>query len=56
MFKHYFERQRVMPLAVGATYGYIDQFVGLIFGRSLENLNETQILGNESLFFNSADL
>jgi hypothetical protein len=51
MFKRYFESQGVMPLAVDATYGYIDQFVWLIFGRSLENLNETQILGNETLFF-----
>jgi hypothetical protein len=51
MFKHYFESQGIMPLAVDATYGYIDEFVWLIFGRSLENLNEKQILGNENLFF-----
>jgi hypothetical protein len=51
MFKHYFETVGCMPLAVGRTYGYIDQFVWLIFGRSLENLNEAQILANESLFF-----
>jgi len=38
MFKHYFESLGLMPLAVDRTYGYIDQFVWLIFGRSLENL------------------
>jgi hypothetical protein len=51
MFKHYFESVGRMPLAVDRTYGYIDQFVRLIFGRSLENLDEGQILANDALFF-----
>ena len=51
MFKHYFESTGRMPLAVDRTYGYIDQFVWLIFGRSLESLDENAILANESLFF-----
>jgi hypothetical protein len=50
MFKRYFESVGRMPLAVDRTYGYIDQFVWLIFGRSLENLDQEQILANESLF------
>jgi len=51
MFKHFFESQGRMPLAVDRTCGYIDQFVLLIFGRSLEELDEQQILENEELFF-----
>jgi hypothetical protein len=51
MFKHYFEVDGTMPLAVDQTYGYIDQFVRLIFGRSLEDLDEPQILESETLFF-----
>jgi|SRR5690349_1039359 hypothetical protein len=51
MFKHFFESQGRMPLAVDRTCGYIDQFVSIIFGRSLEELDEKQILENEELFF-----
>jgi hypothetical protein len=51
MFKQFFESQDLMPLAVDRTCGYIDQFVRLIFGRSLEELDEEQILDNEELFF-----
>lgn len=51
MFKHFFESQGRMPLAVDRTCGYIDQFVQIIFGRSLEELNEREILENEVLFF-----
>jgi hypothetical protein len=32
-------------------YGYIDQFVFWIFGRTLEGLNEREILENDELFF-----
>lgn len=51
MFKHFFESQGRMPLAVDRTCGYIDQFVLLIFGRALEDLDEEQILQDEELFF-----
>lgn len=51
MFKSYFEAQAAMPLAVDRTYGYIDRFVLLVFGRSLEDLDEASILADERLFF-----
>ncbi len=51
MFRHYFQSQARMPLAVGGTCGYIDRFVRLIFGRTLEDLDEQAIVGNDELFF-----
>jgi hypothetical protein len=51
MFKSYFEHVGIMPLAVAKMYGYIDQFVFWIFGRSLEDLNEREILENDTSFF-----
>ncbi|MFN0158783.1 MAG: ferritin-like domain-containing protein [Bacteroidota bacterium] len=51
MFKSYFEHENRMPLAVDSMYGYIDQFVKWIFGRTLEELNERQILESDDLFF-----
>jgi len=51
MFKHFFESQGRMPLAVDRTCGYIDRFVGLIFGRALEELDAKDILEKEEQFF-----
>lgn len=51
MFKHFFESQGRMPLAVDRTCGYIDRFAGLIFGRSLEELDAKDILEKEEQFF-----
>ena len=50
MFKHFFESQGRMPLAVDRTCGYIDRFIGLIFGRSLEELDAKDILEEEQFF------
>ena len=50
MFKHFFESQGRMPLAVDCTCGYIDRFIGLIFGRSLEELDAKDILEEEQFF------
>ncbi len=51
MFRNYFEHERRMPLAVDGMYGYIDQCVKWIFGRSLEGLNEREILDDDESFF-----
>ncbi|MEO6255223.1 MAG: ferritin-like domain-containing protein, partial [Sphingomicrobium sp.] len=35
MFKNWFERRGVMPLAVDRTCGHIDRFVGIMFGAKI---------------------
>jgi len=51
MFRHYFEVNGVMPLAVTGGSGYIDKFVKLVFRQKLKNLNPATILENNEEFF-----
>ncbi len=51
MFKRYFQAMQTTPLAVDATFGYIDQFVFFIFRTSLDDLDVDEILADDALFF-----
>lgn len=51
MFKRYFQARHSSPLAVDATFGYIDQFVLFIFRTALDDLDVDEILADDALFF-----
>jgi hypothetical protein len=50
MFKRYFELEGRMPLAVDRTFGHIDHFISIMFGRPIEELDTRAIIANEALF------
>lgn len=50
MFRRWFERRGVMPLAVDHTCGHIDRFVGIMFRSRIDELDPTEIVGREPLF------
>ena len=39
MFKRWFEKRGIMPLAVDRTCGHIDRFVELVFGKRIDDLD-----------------
>lgn len=50
MFRRWFERRGIMPLAVDSACGHIDRFVGIMFGSSIDALDKQMIVGNDRLF------
>ena len=50
MFRRWFERRGVMPLAIDRTCGHIDRFVGIMFRSSIDDLDPVQIVGRDPLF------
>jgi hypothetical protein len=50
MFRRWFQRRGVMPLAVGRTVGHIDRFVEIMFGKSIEHLPTQAIVDRDELF------
>ena len=50
MFRRWFERRGIMPLAVDSACGHIDRFVGIMFGSSIDALDKQKIVGNDRLF------
>jgi hypothetical protein len=50
MFRRWFERRGVMPIAVDRTCGHIDRFVGIMFGSAIDDLDPLQIVGRDDLF------
>jgi hypothetical protein len=50
MFKRWFERKELMPLAVDASYGHIDRFVHRIFGCGIDQLDTEAIVADPGLF------
>jgi hypothetical protein len=50
MFRRWFERRGVMPLAVDRTCGHIDRFVGIMFGARIDDLDPLGIIGRDDLF------
>lgn len=50
MFKRYFELEGRMPIAVDRTFGHIDHFISIMFGRSIEELDTAEIVANDALF------
>lgn len=50
MFRSWFERRGVMPLAVDRTCGHIDRFVGIMFGSKIDDLDPMRVVANDGLF------
>ena len=50
MFRRWFERRGVMPLAVDSTCGHIDRFVGIMFGTSIDELDPQLVVRRDDLF------
>ena len=50
MFRRWFERKGVMPLAVDRTCGHIDRFVGIMFRSTIDDLDPARIIGHDELF------
>ncbi|MCF2514566.1 ferritin-like domain-containing protein [Sphingomonas sp. G124] len=50
MFRSWFERRGIMPLAVDRTCGHIDRFVGIMFGSKIDDLDPLRIIANDGLF------
>src|SRR5918995_4950827 len=50
MFRRWFERRGVMPFAVDRTCGHIDRFVGIMFGKKIDELDHAQVVNDDRLF------
>lgn len=50
MFRRWFERRGVRPLAVDRAFGHIDRFVELMFGTPIADLNTDQVVAQDALF------
>lgn len=50
MFRRWFELRGVMPLAVDRTFGHIDRFVEIVFGRSIDRLDTQAVIDRDELF------
>ncbi|WP_091741259.1 hypothetical protein [Phenylobacterium immobile] len=50
MFRRWFERRGVMPLAIDRACGHIDRFVSIMFGRTIDDLDPALVVGREDQF------
>jgi hypothetical protein len=50
MFRRWFERRGIMPLAVDRTCGHIDRFVAIMFRSTIEDLDPLAVIGRDDLF------
>ena len=50
MFRRWFERRGIMPLAVDRTCGHIDRFVEIMFGSKIDDLEPVRVIGRDDLF------
>jgi hypothetical protein len=50
MFRSWFERRGIMPLAVDRTCGHIDRFVGIMFGSKIDDLDPVRLIARDDLF------
>jgi hypothetical protein len=50
MFRRWFERRGVMPLAVDRTFGHIDRFVEIMFRTGIDNLDTQAVIDSDRLF------
>jgi hypothetical protein len=50
MFQRWFERRGVMPYAVDRAFGHIDRFVGIMFGKRIDELDTDEMFEREELF------
>ncbi len=50
MFRRWFERRGVMPFAVDRAFGHIDRFIGIMFGKRIDDLDKMRVVGDDNLF------
>lgn len=50
MFRRWFERRGMMPLAVDRTFGHIDRFVEIMFRSSIDRLDTQDVVERDELF------
>jgi hypothetical protein len=50
MFRRWFERRGLMPLAVDSACGHIDRFIGIMFGSRIDDLDNDRIVNRNDLF------
>lgn len=50
MFRRWFERRGIMPYAVDSACGHIDRFVGIMFGKSIDDLDKMHVVSRNDLF------
>jgi len=50
MFRRWFERRGVMPLALDRTFGHIDRFVEIMFRSSIDRLDTQAVVERDELF------
>jgi hypothetical protein len=50
MFRRWFERRGVMPLAVDRACGHIDRFVGIMFRQRIDELDHAAVVNDDRLF------
>jgi hypothetical protein len=50
MFRRWFERRGAMPFAVDRSYGHIDRFVEILFGKRIDDLDPKLVVGRADLF------
>lgn len=50
MFKRYFELEGRMPLAVDRSFGHIDAFIRIMFGRSIDELDTQAVVASDAMF------
>ena len=50
MFRRWFERRGVMPLAVDRACGHIDRFVELLFRSTIDDLDKMQVVRDDERF------
>ena len=50
MFRRWFELRGQLPLAVDRTFGHIDRFVEIMFGRSIDRLDTQAVIASDRLF------
>ena len=50
MFRRWFERRGVMPLALDRTFGHIDRFIEIMFGTSIDAMDTDKVISDDALF------
>lgn len=50
MFKRWFERRGVMPLALDRSFGHIDRFIEIMFRTTIDRLDTQAVIDRDELF------
>jgi hypothetical protein len=50
MFRRWFERRGVMPYALDGAFGHIDRFVGIMFGKGIDELDKQHVVSDDQTF------